>query len=89
MNNDELKRQLNELHKELERAHTLGPEEKDRFGSLMSEMVEIAQGEEGAEETKETLREKLEHKASDFDAEHPRLAGVLRQVIDALGKMGI
>ena len=55
----------------------------------MSDMVLIAQGQNEADAGRETLREKLEHKASDFDSSHPGLAGVIRQVLDALGKMGI
>lgn len=89
MNNEELKRQVDELHKELEKAQTLAPEERDMFGHLMSEMVLIAQGQNKADTDSETLREKLEHKASDFDSSHPSLAGVIRQVLEALGKMGI
>ncbi len=89
MSNEDLKRQLDELHDELEKAHTLAPIERDRLGQLMSDIVQIAQGEEEPEDSTETLREKLEHKASDFDVEYPRLAGVLRQVLDSLSKMGI
>ena len=92
MSNEELKARLKDLHHELEQAHTLSLEERDKFGRLMSDMVLIAQGEDeesGLPEHNETLREKLEYKASDFDVDHPRLAGVLRQIIDALNKMGI
>mgnify|MGYP003675220995 FL=1 len=89
MTNEELKKHLDELHDELEKAHTMAPEERDMFGHLMSEMVQIAQGEGQSEEHKETLRERLDLKASDFDADYPRLSGVIRQVLEALGKMGI
>lgn len=94
MSNEELKARLEDLHQELEKAHKLSLEERDKFGSLMSDMVLIAQG-EGSDKDHDTvghdatLREKLEHKASDFDVDHPRLAGVLRQIIDVLNKMGI
>lgn len=94
MSNEELKARLEDLHQELEKAHTLSLDERDKFGSLMSDMVLIAQGkgvgkEHDVPNHNETLREKLEHKASDFDVDHPRLAGVLRQIVDALNKMGI
>jgi len=89
MSNEELKSRLDELHQELEKAGTLSLEERDMFGSLMADMVQIAQEESQPEEHDETLREKLEHKASDFDVDHPRLAGVIRQLLDSLGKMGI
>ena len=94
MSNEELKNRLEDLHQELEKAHTLSTEERDKFGSLLSDMVLIARGEGLEQENEElrddeTLREKLEHKASDFDVDHPRLASVIRQVLDTLGKMGI
>ena len=89
MSNEELKSRLDELHQELEKASTLSLEEQDMFGSLMADMVQIAQDESQPEQHNETLREKLEHQASDFDVDHPRLAGVLRQLLDSLGKMGI
>lgn len=89
MTNEELSSQLDELHAELEKAKTLSPGERDLFGHLMLDMVRIAQGEEPAIKPKETLRDQLEHKASDFESGHPRLAAVIRQVLDALNKMGI
>tara|TARA_B110000503_G_scaffold105749_1_gene157822 strand:- start:3203 stop:3472 length:270 start_codon:yes stop_codon:yes gene_type:complete len=89
MTNEELRAQLDELHKELEKANTLAPEERDLFGHLLSDMVRIAQCEEPGVNPKETLRDQLEHKASDFESDHPRLAAIVRQVLDSLNKMGI
>lgn len=87
--NDDLRDQLATLHNELEKATTLAPEDRDVLGRLMSDMIRIAQGDLGKEPHHETMREQLERKASEFDLDHPRLAGVLRQLLDALGKMGI
>ncbi len=89
MTNEELQKRLDELHGELEKASTLGSEERDLFSRLMSDIVKIAQGEEPEDKPKETLRDQLEHKASDFESGHPRLAAVIRQVLDSLNKMGI
>jgi len=41
MSNEELKARLKDLHHELEQAQTLSLEERDKFGSLMSDMVLI------------------------------------------------
>lgn len=89
MKNEELHSQLQQLHKELEQAKTLAPGDRDVLGNLMSDMVKIAQGEEPAEKPRQSLREKLEEKESEFEVVHPRLAGVIRQVLDALNRMGI
>ncbi|MFT7301033.1 MAG: chromosome segregation ATPase [Porticoccus sp.] len=89
MANKELRAQLDQLHKELEKANALAPEDRDLFGHLLSDMVRIAQGEEPGVNPKESLRDQLEHKASDFESDHPRLAAIVRQVLDSLNKMGI
>lgn len=89
MANEELRTQLAQLHDELEHAKTIAPEERDVFGNLMSDMVKIAQGTEVPEERHVTLREKLEQKESEFEIDHPRLAGIIRQILDALNRMGI
>ncbi len=89
MTSEELQSQLDELHKELEKAKALAPEERDFLGHLMTEIVSISQGGLAPETPKESLRDQLEHKASEFETGHPRLAAVIRQVLDALNKMGI
>lgn len=89
MSNDDLRDQLTTLHNELEKAKTLAPEDRDMLGNLMSEMIRIAQGNLWQESHHETMREQLERKAGEFDLDHPRLAGVVRQLLDSLGKMGI
>lgn len=89
MANEELRTQLSQLHDELEQAKTIAPEERDVFGNLMSDMVKIAQGTEVPEERHITIREKLEQKESEFEIDHPRLAGIIRQILDALNRMGI
>lgn len=89
MANEELRDQLTQLHDELEKAKNISREERDVFGNLMSDMVKIAQGSEMPEERHLTLREKLEQKESEFEIDHPRLAAVIRQILDALNRMGI
>lgn len=89
MTNDDLRSQLAQLHNELEHAKTLAPEERDVFGNLMSDMVKIAQGSEVPEKHRRSLRETLEQKENEFEVDHPRLAGVIRQILDALNRMGI
>lgn len=88
MTNDELRSHLEELHRELEQAKMV-PEDRDVFGHLMSDMVRIAQGSDLSHKQHTGLRAKLEEKESEFETEHPRLAGVIRQILDALNRMGI
>lgn len=89
MNNDELRDELKTLHDEIEQAIHKEPLDKDMFGQIMTRLVEVAQGGELPEEEGESLKEQLEDQATDFEANHPRLAGILRDVMDVLAKLGI
>ncbi len=89
MSNEDLKQHLAELHKTLEDAGHLSSSEKDVLGHLMEEMVEIAAGEPVKAEHADGVREQLERQATDFELKHPRLSAVLRQIMEALEKMGI
>ncbi|MCB1669283.1 MAG: DUF4404 family protein [Pseudomonadales bacterium] len=89
MSDNELRNRLQDLHEELERASKLSTEERDVLGSLMTEMVEIANEGELASQQPDSLMDQLEEQVNEFENRHPRLAGVLRQIIEALGKMGI
>lgn len=88
MSEIELKQRLHELHDELERASKLTTEERDVLGHLMTEMVEIAQAEE-VPDAPDDLQDRVERYAGDFENQHPRIAGLLRHILDVLGKMGI
>lgn len=89
MTNEELHGQLQQLHRELEQAKSIAAEDRDMLSHLMSDMVEIAQGKEPEDKPQHHLRDQLEEKASEFEVDHPRLAAILRQVLDALNRMGI
>ncbi len=89
MSNEELKSRLEELHQQLE-ASQVNAEDRNLLGHLMSDMVNIAGGEQpGESEGDLTVTERLEQKASEFEQRHPTVAGVMRQIADLLGKMGI
>lgn len=89
-NNDELRDRLGLLHDELEKAIHRSPLDRDMLGHVMQDIVLISQGEEQqANAEPETLKSLLERQASDFEAEHPRLSGLLREAADILARMGI
>ena len=89
MDSETLKQQLKELHETLEDASHLSTSERDVLGHLMEEMVEIASSGSVEEQDAEGIVDQLEKQATDFETRHPRLAGVLRQIMDALERMGI
>ncbi len=86
---DKLHAQLEDLHAELERAAKVEPGEKDMVGHLLTEVVDLMSGEEVAEEQHRDLLERLESKALEFDFDHPRLAAMLRRLVNLLAGLGV
>jgi len=76
---------LAELHVRLKRARSLDPEAR-RLLTTLSRDIENALANDDASSVK---AEPVEALAVRFEAEHPSLAGVLRQIMDTLGKAGI
>lgn len=89
MENDELRSQLTVLHKQLETAIHKDPMDKDLLGHVMQDIVRIASGEDLQPEVQEDLLDQIEHKASDFELQHPRVAQTLREITEILSKLGI
>lgn len=89
MANEELKAQIQALQKLLE-SSKVSAEDRNLLGNLMEDMVEIANAKSPVDESHQaTLQERLERYAGEFEQRHPTTAGVMRQVADALGKMGV
>jgi hypothetical protein len=89
MTKDDLRQELKNLHDEIEHAIHKEPLDKDMFGKIMERIVRIAQDEPVEEEEGEDLKAQLEERAADFEVRHPKVAGVLRDVMDVLSKLGI
>jgi hypothetical protein len=86
MTEQKLKSNIQEVHAELERANTMTSQEKDLLGSLMEEIVIHAGADD---EKKQAVTSELDRQATKFEMDYPKIAGLLRQIMDALGKMGI
>ncbi len=83
-----LRAELKELHDQLELSMRKDPQDRDVLSHIMTDLVRVAEGEELHEEETETLKEQLEERATDFESRHPRTAGVLREVMDVLSRLG-
>lgn len=77
MSSEDLPALLRKLHVELERATTLDPESRELLDVLAHDLTRF----ESHMSTARTL-------AVRFEAEHPDVAGTLRQLTDALAKAG-
>ncbi len=89
MPNEDLKQHLSELQKTLADASQLKPGEEDVLSQLMEEMVVLSSSEDVAPENDSGILEQLEKQATDFELNHPKIGAVLRQIMEALEKMGI
>jgi chromosome segregation ATPase len=86
MAQENLRGLLAQLHTRLGQARSLDAESR-RLLTTLSRDIERALG-RASEETA-PARNNLESVAVKLEAEHPGLAGAVRQLIDALGKAGI
>jgi hypothetical protein len=85
MTDRDLSALLAELHARLKQAHTLDAESR-RSLTTVARDIEKALADDGAGAV---AAEPVEALAVRFEADHPSLAGVLRQIMDTLGKAGI
>lgn len=83
---DKLRQHLVQLKHELESAGEIDSGTRMLLEDLAGE-IEQALHEDSLQPT--TMSERLEASAAEFEAEHPALARVLREVTDALAKLGV
>ena len=76
---------LEELHKRLKQARSLDPEARKLLTTVASDIETALEN----DDTSAVATEPVEQLAVRFEADHPSLAGVLRQIMDTLGKAGI
>jgi hypothetical protein len=88
MDHDRLRALLNSLHQELGGSPSVDAESRRLLGTVMSDIDRVMQqpgGATGATQVSSRLETLIVH----FEADHPAVAGAMRQLIDALGKAGI
>lgn len=85
MSDQDLGALVAELHVRLKRARSLDPEARKLLTAVAHDIDNaLANDDKSA-----VAAEPVEALAVRFEADHPSLAGVLRQIMDTLGKAGI
>jgi hypothetical protein len=85
MTDQDLSALLAELHARLKQARSLDHESRELLATVSRDIEQAL-----ANDTATSVApEPVEALAVRFEAEHPSLAGVLRQIMDTLGKAGI
>ena len=88
MDQEELRRQLAQLHAELDQARQNNPAAREHLNEILPHIKRLADAPQaGAADT--SLPDRLEQVAVQFSADHPGLAASARRLIELLGQVGI
>lgn len=85
MSSEDLRPLLAQLHERLTHAHSLDPEARRLLATVAADIEQAL----ADDDTTAVAAQPVETLAVRFEADHPALAGVLRQIMDTLGKAGI
>lgn len=85
----DLRERLTTLHAELGKTSSVDPESRELLVALLDDITRVLQRSTRNQEEQESLAERLDELAVQFEAEHPALGASIRRVMDALAKAGI
>jgi len=90
-NRNELKSRLEELHDQLVSASQISTADKDMLGKMVVGILQLEDVQTLTSDTayEQGFRDMLEQKSLAYEAQHPKLAFTLRQILDILSRMGI
>ena len=86
---ENLRRTVRELEEELHGLESVDEEARDVLREALGEITS-ALGESGSPDLEaETMTERLNQAAREFEGQHPTVSGIIRRLVDGLGQMGI
>jgi hypothetical protein len=87
----ELKIRLQELQSQLVKSSQISAADRDLLGKMVVGILQLEDFQQPQAETvtEQGLRDTLERKSLEYEAQHPKLAFTLRQILDVLARMGI
>lgn len=84
-----LRELVSSLHEELERTPQVDAEGRELLRELTGDIEDLVGHDEPPGESRDSAAARVENAAVRLEAEHPRLAGILGEIVDALGRIGI
>lgn len=90
--NTDLRKQLESLHSELNRAAPVDQESRALLVTLLGDITRLLSQSQPAaikDAGERGVTERLDKLAVQFEAEHPALGSAIRELVDTLGKAGI
>jgi hypothetical protein len=89
MSDESLRELLERVHQRLSGDRALDARSRELLKTLMHDIERALAQQASTSSQKLDAVPRLEALAVKFESEHPALAGVIRQLVDALGKAGI
>ncbi|TVS16986.1 MAG: DUF4404 family protein [Gammaproteobacteria bacterium] len=87
MSSSRLREQLEAIRRELADSDSVDAGNRALLEQVAEDIERVLDDED--ETTPDTVRGRMKKAAVDFEAEHPRLARVVNEVVEALARMGI
>lgn len=87
MPSSKLRESLESIHRELADPKAVDEVNRTLLEQVAADIERVLDEEDAT--TPDTVRGRIEKAAIDFEAEHPRLARVMNEIADTLGRMGI
>ena len=87
---NELKIRVEELQSQLVKSSQISVADKDLLGKMVVGILQLEDVQQPDAEAvnEQGLRDTLERKSLEYEAQHPKLAFTLRQILDVLARMG-
>ena len=89
MSSEQIKTTIRNLHQRLEKAGPIDGETRELLTELDQDLHRLLAAKVEVEDEEAGFQERLESIAADFDSRHPQLAAILRELGDALARVGI
>jgi hypothetical protein len=89
MAKEKLMEKIEDVREELISESTLGPEDRDIIGSLLTDIIAHLTEHEQDKATHEDLKGRVEQAINNLEMKHPRLATMLGRMANLLSSLGI
>jgi len=89
MAEQDLLKHIKTLREALEKAENLDTHKSDLMGGLLSEVVVHATSAKESAEPSRKVSDSLREQVSHFEADHPRIAGMIDSLASTLSSLGI
>jgi hypothetical protein len=89
MREDQLRRMLEQLHTELQRADTIDDRSRELLRSVLVDIEDLLERKPKRPTQPESIIERLREAVRAFETTHPALTAAIGGVADALARMGI